>query len=275
MKNIKDIIKETNKNISKEVTYKSLSVSKTIELLKKGFDREGMSKRCSEKGFDDPESKYYQMSPEAILEKWDKKASESRHYGSLLDDYVGMILNEKADELEVWKLDNSYDYNERLNNLCNGFDEFYKVLYENTGYRYVTREEKMYIKSNKTGEYINGRFDCLFYSEKDDRYMLIDWKTSESIDSSNHFEKLQGPLYDYDACNLNEYSIQLLMYKKALCEVYNITTPDKIDTFICQFAPNVGLNGNSYKIHKTNLEYSSSQLDNVIEFVYKKNNMKK
>ena len=74
--------------------------------------------------------------------------------------------------------------------------------------------------------------------------MVVDWKTSDSIDKENKWEKMLGPLYDYDACNLNEYTVQVQMYKKALCETYGISTPDKVDTYICQFSKEVNPNGN-------------------------------
>ena len=83
-----------------------------------------------------------------------------------------------------------------------------------------------------------------------------------------------GPLYDYDACNLNEYTVQVQMYKKALCETYGISTPDKVDTYICQFSKEVNPNGNYYMLHKPGFDYSSERLDNVIEFAYKKVKLK-
>ena len=59
-----------------------MSVSKLIEYMHKEFDKEGVAKKCFEKGFNDPESKYYQMDVNAILESWEAKATESKKYGS-------------------------------------------------------------------------------------------------------------------------------------------------------------------------------------------------
>lgn len=273
MSNVSEIISSINKTIKKE-QGKTLSVSKCIGYCHKEFESEKMAANCSKKGFDDPESKYYQMTAEAILESWDAKAAESRHYGSMVDDYIGLVLNNKTEELEAWKLDNSFDYNQRLQALCSGFNQLYKTLSEKTDYKYVARELPMFIKSNKTNEYINGRFDCLFYSESMNKYLIIDWKTNASIDRSNKWEKMLGPLYEYDACNLNEYSIQVYMYKKALCETYNISTPENVDVYICQFLEHPNENGMHYNLHKPGFAYSSVLMDNVIEFCYKKDSMK-
>lgn len=269
MNNIKEKIKAKNKEIEATLKSKTLSVSKVIGYLHKEFDREGVAKKCFEKGFDDPNSKYYKMTAQQIVESWERKASESRMYGSLMDSYIGTFLNE-SENLETWKLDNNYDYDPRIHGLCDGFDQFYKIISEKTDYKYVCREEKMYIKSNKTGEWINGRFDCLFYSEKLNKYLVIDWKTNGDLSRENKWEKMFGPLYDKDACDLNEYTIQVQMYKKALSEVYELSSPENIDVYICQFLIEPNELGNRYQLHSQGFDYDSKKLDDIIEFAYKK-----
>lgn len=273
MNDIKEKIKAKNKEISASLESKPLSVSKVIEYLHKEFDQQGVAKKCFDKGFNDPKSKYYQMTVEKIVESWQNKAKESQRYGSLMDDYIGTFLTE-SDHLESWKLDNNYDYDPRIHNLCTGFNQFYEILSSQTDYKYVCREEKMYIKSNKTGEWINGRFDCLFYSEKLNKYLIIDWKTCEAIERENKWEKMFGPLYDKEACDLNEYTVQIQMYKKALSEVYEITTPENIDIYLCHFLTTPNANGNYFQLYKEGFEYNSTLLDNIIEFAYKKSRIK-
>lgn len=273
MENIKQQIKDKNKEINQLLETRTMSVSKLIEYMHKEFDREGVAKKCFEKGFDDPKSKYYQMDVNAILESWEAKATESKKYGSMMDNYIGTFLTD-PDYLETWKLDNNYEYDPRIHGLCEGFNQFYKLLTEKTDYKYVCREEKMFIKSNKTDEWINGRFDCLFYSEKLNKYLVIDWKTSGSIDKENKWEKLFGPLYDKDACNLNEYTIQVQMYKKALSEVYELAPPENIDVYICQFSIEPNEFGNYFQLYNQGFEYDSKKLDDIIEFAYKKSRIK-
>jgi hypothetical protein len=109
MNDIKQKIKDKNKEINQLLETRTMSVSKLIEYMHKEFDREGIAKKCFEKGFDDPKSKYYQMDVKAILESWDAKATESKKYGSMLDNYIGTFLSD-PDYLETWKLDNNYEY---------------------------------------------------------------------------------------------------------------------------------------------------------------------
>ena len=273
MENIKEKIKEKNKEINQLLETRTMSVSKLIEYMHKEFDREGVAKKCFEKGFDDPESKYYQMTQQQILESWEATASKSRLYGSKMDSYIEIFLT-KPEELDSWKLDNNYDYDDRIKNLCKGFDEFYKILSEKTDYQYVCREERLYIQSAKTGEWINGRFDCLFYSPKLNKYLVIDWKTNSELSRENKWEKMFGPLYDKDACDLNSYTIQVQMYKKALSEVYKLAPPENIDVYICQFLIKPNELGNHYQLHKQGFEYDSKKLDDIIEFAYKKSRIK-
>lgn len=274
MNDIKAKIKEKNKEIEASLKTKTLSVSKVIDYMHKEFDREGVAKKCYDKGFNDPESKYYKMEVNQIIESWENKAAESRMYGSLMDSYIGTCLNEPED-IESWKLDNNYDYDPRIHGLCEGFDQFYKIITEKTDYEYVCREEKMFIKSNKTDEWINGRFDCLFYSPKLNKYLVVDWKTNGELSRENKWEKMFGPLYDKDACDLNSYTVQVQMYKKALSEVYEIASPENIDVYICQFLREPNENGTNFLIHKQGFEYNSKLLDNIIEFAYKKSRISK
>lgn len=269
MNDIKRKINEKNKEILKEIQGKTMSVSSLIGYMHKAFDREAVAEKCVKKGFDDPESKYYQMSAKQIIESWEAKANESKLYGSMMDNYIGTYLTE-PENMETWKLDNNYDYDPRINGLCKGFNQFYDVISSKTDYEYVCREEKMFIKSNKTGEWINGRFDCLFYSPKLNKYLVIDWKTTGTIDRENKWERMLGPLYDKDACDLNEYTIQVQMYKKALSEVYELASPENIDVYICQFSVEPNETGTNFLLYREGFPYDTKLLDNIIEFAYKK-----
>lgn len=268
MNNVEQIIKEKNKELYK--LPKPLSVSKCIEYIKEQFDKEAKAKDMVDKHYNEEDSPYYHKTAEEIIEMWDNKATTSRSYGSNLDDYIGMNLNEQLDELSLWKLDHNFYDDKRLNGICTGFDQYYKLLQEKTDYQYVTRELTLYIKSNK-GNYIRGRFDCLFYSPLTDRYLIIDWKNTEKIfGKSNYRKKMLGPCFKMDECNLNEYTLQTHFYKKALCETYGITTYDKVDCYICQMLPEALENGNHFLLHKQNFSFEPEFLNKVIDYCVEK-----
>lgn len=274
-----DVIQTINENntLVSEKYNGCISVSKAIGLIKKEFDKEAVAQKCHDKGFNDPNSKYYQMSKDAILQAWEDKANVSKMYGTMLDDYIGMNLNNQMGDLDIWKLDNNYDTDQRLKGLTTGFDEFYKELTTKTDYTFVTREMKLYIPS-ANGNCLNGRFDCLFYSPSKNKYMLIDWKSNEKIEKDNRWEKLLGPCCQYDSCDGNTYTLQLHLYKKALVEHYKIASADDIEVFICQMqhasADGTPLSRH-YSLHPQNFGYNPTFLDQVIDYTCKKNAMLK
>lgn len=269
MESIKEIIKNKNIELYKSHKY-TLSVTGCTGYIKKEFEKEKIAAKKSQKEFNNPESEYYQMTAEQIISKWEEKGRVSCKYGTLLDEYIELKLNNKLTDIDLWKLDNNYDYDDRLQSNCIAFDNFLTNIQSKTDYEYVTREEKMYVISKDEYNVLNGRFDCLFYSKSLNKYVIIDWKSTAVIETQNNFkEKLLGPLFNYDACNANEYTIQLQMYKKALVETYGITNADNIDIFICQ------LHDKNYKLYKQNIEYNSDLLDKVINFACKKHVIKK
>ena len=269
---IVDTIKKTNKIVKPK--EKIISVSKCLTLLHKEFDQEATAINTHKKNFDNADSIYYQKSVEDIIKMWTDKADTSKHYGSCLDDYIGMYLNKEDKKLALWKLDNNFEYDNRLKGLCTGFEQFYKLLSENTDYTYVTREMTMYIKSNISNKFITGRFDCLFYSPSLNKFLIVDWKNTEKIQSTNDFGgKMFGPCYNLDDCKHNEYTFQVQFYKKALAETYHLTTIDNIDCYICQMIWEPNETGKYFKIYKQNFDFNSEFLDKVIDYSCKKNDI--
>ena len=274
-KDFKKLIEDKNKEIKAE--YKGCcSVSKLCnDYIKIKFDDVATAERCAQKGLEDPDYKYAGMTAEQILEQWHAKADESKRYGTLLDDYAGMRLNHEDDKLEMWKLDNAYEYDERLNANCKGFDEFYEFISTKTNYKYVARELPLYCKTNKGG-LINGRFDCLFYDENTDAFIIIDWKTTDDITTSSAYhKKLQGPAYMLDECDMNTYTIQLHVYKKALVETYGLSSYDKISVYVCNMLKQPGEDGKYYKLFKQNFNFDINKLNAFIDFGHNKHKLLK
>ena len=110
-------ISRINEEKFKELNGRQIiSVSKMEEFLCEKFDAEAMAATCAKKGAENPDYKYAGMTAEEILNMWTSKADESKRYGSLLDDYTMHRFEGSEDELEMWKLDNNFDYDDRLNN---------------------------------------------------------------------------------------------------------------------------------------------------------------
>lgn len=276
-----DIV-ERIKNVNSEKFpkgVKTISVSNVIGRLHEKFDKEGQAARCFEKYYDDQTSKYFHMTTEDILAQWEAKATESKKYGIMSDNYIefrtqGHTEFERPDFLKLHNIDENEVrplINKPLKNAFDGFDQFYNTL---TGmntpvskYSYLTRELTLYYKVGDT--IVKGRFDALFqhtFNGEPTQLILIDWKTNEEISTSSFGNKMMyGPCYNLQDCNFNHYSMQLQIYKKALLEIYHIedfiggNNPFAISTYIVQLG----------KLQEQNMKYfnmiPSKDLDNIVD----------
>ena len=250
------------------------SVSNLCSYIKPEFDEKAQAAKCALKGKNNPDYKYYNMSEEEIIQLWHDNSDVSKKYGSLLDDYTSLILNKKSDnDIMLWKLDHNFDDDLRLKNTCTGAEQFIEWLLSNTNYIFLGREIPMYIQvgNNK----INGRLDALFYDPNTDAYIIIDWKTTEGVSTSNSFnKKLMGPAYMLDDCDMNVYTAQLHLYKKALVETYKLTTYDKISVYVCNLLREE-VNAKYYKLFPQNYGFNNILLEKIINFASMKYNILK
>ncbi len=110
-----------------------------------------------------------------------------------------------AGNLEVMKKYDGMidDFNERK--------QYCKTLYNKMARFYVPIKNEFIVYDVDNA--ICGTIDFLAYNNVKKCYSIIDWKTSKSFDMNNKkHEKLLYPMQDFDACNVNEYSIQLSTY---------------------------------------------------------------
>lgn len=263
-------IKNRNKEILNEHGKSEMSISTVLSMLIKPFDKDGVAKKTFDKHFNNPDSQYYQMSIEQIIESWENKAAVSCDYGRKLDTYIQGTL--EGEDMELWKLDNNYDLDERLHGICDGFDEFIKVLKEKTDYEDIGGEIQLFYKYN--GVLFNGRTDRIFFSKSKNKFLIVDWKNSGDIVLSNKWGKLLGPLSKYDECNGNTYTLQTQFYKTALINSYPELgiTEDDVDTRIVQMVYGDGLDKH-YNVYEPNIAYDKKNIDNMVDFAWKKNQL--
>ena len=267
-----------NTNIDR--TLPKLSISNALDMLFTPFDSEAVAQKTYDKHFDNPQSEYYHMSVNQILEKWSEKGATSCHYGSLMDDYIGHILTGSENDVRLFKLDNGYEYDERLKGLCDSFDNFYSVLSKSGDTEFIDREKYLYLKvrSPLTNEdmYIYGRFDALFKNKRTGKYILIDWKTSGTIDKipNRWTAKMLGPLFKYPQLNWYRYTLQLYFYKQALIETGYVpegTNPDDIVVMIVNLPGTIIKETNTnYQIHNGAMPYDANELNTFYRFAITK-----
>lgn len=238
---------KNQRQIYKECPY---SVSKIVASLHNEFDTDYMAKKTFEKHYNDPESKYYHMTVDEIIDSWNEKGQFARENGKSLDNFIGMILEKSESPNSLQK------HIESLNNVagkkCSEFLKFYETNIKGK-LDFVGRELMLYDSSLK----VNGRLDALF--SKGDNLFVIDWKNNEQITKENIWEKCKGPLYEYDACDLNLYTVQVYIYVYLLRKIYGLT-----DINIIPLIVRIGTD--DYEICSPKIQYSDSLMESIIKF---------
>lgn len=253
---------------------KSISISAVLGLISEPFDSQGVATKTYNKHFNNPNSEYYQMTVQQIMDAWSAKGAASCHYGSLLDNYIGLIL-EKADEMdmEMFKLDYDFDGDERLQGVCKSFDRFVDdYLGQHPELEFVTREQTVYLELSD-GNYIKGRFDALFRNKENGRYLIVDWKSSGSVDKqpTPWTGKLLGTAKDLLALNHNTYTLQTYFYKTAL-ETHYLPAGSIVDCIIVQLPGKIVAESNDvYCVHQTAFPYDKDYCMKIFEYAFKKN----
>lgn len=266
---IKSHILHINKTEFSEVSS-IISVSKMLEFLASKFDAAKQAQICAEKGASNPKYKYAGMTAEQIMEAWNEKASESMKYGCLLDSYAGISFKDTDEIMEVWKLDNNFDYDERLKSNCLGFDQFVSDM-EQKNFKYVGRELPVYLRT-PDGNVVTGRLDCLFYNEALNCFLIVDWKTTDEIKLSGFGnKKFYGPGFDIDDCDMSKYTAQLHVYKESLAETYKLAERDRIRVCVCNLRKEEEVSTKrNYLLYKENYQYTSKRVYDFVDFAIAK-----
>lgn len=267
-------------NLNVDKSLRKVSISSLLTTIITPFDSEGVSQKTYEKHYNNPESEYYHMTAEQIREAWSAKGTTSTHYGSLLDDYIGCILTGNENDLRLFKLDNGYDFDERLKAHCDAFDNFYSVLSKSGDTEFIDREKYLYLKvkdpMTKEDMYVYGRFDALFRNKRTGKYILIDWKSSGTIDKvpDKWTKKMLGPMFKYPQLNWYSYTLQLYFYKQALLNSGYLpegTKPEDIVVMIVNLPdhiiPEVNMN---YQIHQGAMPYDENMMNVFYKFAIEK-----
>lgn len=255
----------SNDWVDKSLPY--ISISQILGLLSEPFDRDGVAQRTFDNNYNNPESKYFKKTKDEIIAMWDAKVTESLRYGKLLDDYIGIVLEGTEDDKEIYELDNDVDGDIRLNGLIVSFNKFLDQIKDRSEIKYVAREKTLYYNFGDFN--VKGRFDALFYNEKTNKWIVIDWKSSGTIDTvPNKWTKnLLGTAKQFPALNWYTYTMQLYFYKTALLNHYLPEGTKEEDVDVCI----VNLPGDIFKIYKAAFNYDKKLMDDIFKFGYKKN----
>ena len=274
-----------SENIVEDNAIKFISVSQALGLLSEPFNSDEVAQKTYDKHFNNPCSQYYHKTKDEIKAMWEAKGAESCNYGRMLDEYIRVMLEGDSDDVAMYELDNDIDGDERLNGLCKSFNQFLQYIKEKRpSMQYVTREKMLYYKISDF--YVRGRFDALFYDTEKKKWIIVDWKSSGTIDKEKNkwTKNLLGPARIFPALNWYTYTLQVYLYKAALLAHYlpEGTNPDDIEVYIVNLPgkpvqqENIGEDINDAKyfaIHSPAFSYDKTIIDNIFNFAFKKNEL--
>lgn len=264
--------------IKKENGY--MSISAVEDMLHTPFDKEACAKKCEEKGKEIPNYKYAGMTAKQIMEAWEAKAEESRRYGKMLDEYAEAKFTGTQDDIDLYLLDHDIDSDKRLKGHIMAMDAFYDRLMKSGDIEFVTREKDVWLQM-PNDRAIRGRYDALFYNKALQKYIVIDWKSNECVETTptKWTSKLLGPMSSYWDLSWWKYTLQTLFYKMALIKGNYLptTNPDDVTTLIVNL-PSIPYNdehsvapkNSLYCMFKPAFEYNEELLTKTFDYALKK-----
>ena len=166
------------------------------------FDSRAKAEECVKK------PKYKGETVESLMAKW-----------QLAGDYACTLGTEIHSVMEnLWQCK---DYNgnrelmSKFEGMCKDFDErkvYCLELYKKLKKFYIPIKNEFIVNDVDNG--LCGTIDFLAYNKVKKCYSILDWKTSKEFNTYDQYNngKLLAPFSQFDACNVNEYSIQLSTY---------------------------------------------------------------
>ena len=148
---------------------------------------------------------------------------------------------------------------------------------------FIDREKYLYLKITSQNEnvgeevfYLYGRFDALFRNKRTGKYILIDWKSSGTIDKvpTKWTKKMLGPMFKYPQLNWYRYTLQLYFYKQALIESGYVPVDTKPEDIVVMIVNLPGKEipecGQNFQIHQGAIPYNPSLQNEFYKFAIQK-----
>lgn len=259
-------------------TKQTISITALLNMMEEPFNQDAVAERTFSKHYNDEKSEYYHMTVDEIKNEWSRRGQESIKYGKLSDDYIKYVLSNDELEIEMWKLDNNFDNDIRLQNNCSSFDNFWSVF--GNKYDFVNREQEVYYLIPNTNYYIKGRYDSLFKNKETGRYLVIDWKTSGTIDKERKpwTNSLKGPLNIFPDLNWYTYTTQVYFYKTALVKSKYLSeniTLDDVDVAIVDLPGKQLKSGYNWEYNLPAYQYNETLMSNLFNYAVKRTELQK
>lgn len=201
--------------------YKSVTTF-VGDFCEEEFNAQEAALNCINSTKPETQKKYAGKTVEQLIEEWDRVGAYARALGTEIHSVMENLWYRKdyqGDPAVFAKFpEMKADFESRK--------KYCKQLYEKLKRVYVPIKNELIVYD--ADNLLCGTIDFLAYNKQKNCYSILDWKTSKSLDLSKPGKKLLAPFDQYDACNVNEYSIQLSTYAWIVEKHTNI----KIDEMI-------------------------------------------
>jgi len=150
------------------------------------------------------QSKYYGRTVESIKEEWRLNGENASGLGTIMHRSIEQFLNDEPPDspdtkefgmfLQFW------------NNLLSTYPTLRPYRTE-----WLVYDETIGLA---------GSIDCVL-TDDNGNVVIIDWKRSKEIKTSNRYEKGKWPFDQFEHCNYSHYRLQLNFYRHMLENIYN------------------------------------------------------
>ena len=193
--------------------YKT-SVTKFIHSFFSKFDAEEIISKYYNKWQQNPNNKYFGMSPEEIKQSWEDLGKRESEKGTILHKDIENFYNGL-----------------KVTNYTKEYKLFIKYFNEHKNLEAFRTEWEIFDEQLK----LAGSIDICYIDKNSGNFILADWKRSKEIKMNNYWQKGKFPVNKLDDCNYYHYSLQLNIYRLLLKKNYGL---DIKDMFLVRLHPN-------------------------------------
>lgn len=180
-----------------------LSVTKLIKKFKREFKKEAIASRVAKK---------LGVTTEQVLADWEMNALYSTTIGTMFHRYVEGFYKKQTVNATITGAENlGFDEKEKIKQNLPVMIEYFQNFHKDHLDLSVIKNEC--IVGDLTDTKICGTADMIALNERKNALEILDFKTNKKLNDSNRYAKLFYPFDDMDECEINEYTIQLNLYK--------------------------------------------------------------
>lgn len=179
-----------------------LSVTRAIKKFKPEFDKIGNATRIA---------KRTHQTTESVLADWDMNNLYSTTLGSMLHKYTENYYNNKRSNFEGSFEGLGFDEKQQITKTLPVLVQYFQNFYNDNACLLCVKNELVVGDLEDTK--ICGMVDLLSYNTKTDELEIIDFKTNKRMGRNPKYGNLFPPFDDMSQGEINEYTIQLNLYK--------------------------------------------------------------